>query len=68
MFASLATIAPAERRTVALAPGSPIPNGLLPWAAFHLLCLWTMSAPDAVARGLGVDGFDAGFGLGDGDR
>lgn len=68
MFASFATTSLPGRPEVAPTPGSPIPDGLLPWAAFHLLCLWTWSAPDAVARMLGADGFDAGFGLGDGGR
>ncbi len=68
MSVSLATTAPTGRPKVAPTPGFPIPDGLLPWAAFHLLCLWMRSAPDAVARMLGADGFDAGFGLGDGGR
>lgn len=38
---------------------------ILPCAAFHLLCLWTRSAPELVANLLGGDGFDAGFGLWD---
>ncbi|MCJ2092062.1 hypothetical protein MKK67_06020 [Methylobacterium sp. J-072] len=78
MFASLATTSLAGRpkgtapARPAVTPGRRLPGGLLlegmmPWAAFHLLCLWTLSAPDALARMLGADGFDAGFGLGDGD-
>lgn len=68
MSASHATISPTGRPEISPTPGSPIPDGLLPWAAFHLLCLWTRSTPDAVARMIGADGFDAGFGLGDGGR
>lgn len=68
MFASLATPSPAGGRTVALTPGSLTPDRLLPWAAFRLLCHWTLSTPAALARRLGADGFDAGFGLDDGDR
>ncbi len=51
----------------AVTPGRGLSNSLLQWAAFHLLCLLTRSAPDAMARLLGADGFDAGFGLDDGD-
>lgn len=61
MTASFATTLP--RR---LLPAGLLPNGLRQWAAFHLLCLWTRSDPESVARLLGADGFDAGFGLGDG--
>ncbi|GJE58165.1 hypothetical protein [Methylobacterium trifolii] len=35
---------------------------ILPWAAFHLLRLLMGAEPADLARMLGAEGFDAGFG------